>query len=131
MRGWAILNQPLSLRGHRGACDLFEDALRRDDRNVEALIGLATHHSDEVRTFASTNRDEQLRIAETAITKALELAPRNASAHLVYGTVLHVSGATERSLREFEFAITLDRNLAWAHANAGCWGVRKRRKRTL
>jgi tetratricopeptide (TPR) repeat protein len=25
----------------------------------------------------------------------------------------------QRSLREFEFAITLDRNLAWAHANAG------------
>lgn len=119
MRGWAILNQPLSLRGHRAACELFEDALGRDDRNVEALIGIATYHSDEVRTFASTNRDEQLRIAGTAITKALDLAPRNAAAHFVYGNVLHVSGATERSLREFEFAITLDRNLAWAHANAG------------
>ena len=119
MRGWAILNQPLSLRGHRAACDLFNDALRRDDRNVEALIGLATFHTDDVRTFASTNRDEQLRVAETAITEALALAPGNASAHFVYGNVLHVSGATERSLREFEFAISLDRNLAWAHANAG------------
>ena len=119
MRGWAILNQPLSLRGHRAACDLFNDALRRDDRNVEALIGLATYHTDDVRTFASTNRDEQLRVAETAITEALALAPGNASAHFVYGNVLHVSGATERSLREFEFAISLDRNLAWAHANAG------------
>ena len=119
MRGWAILNQPLSLRGHRAACDLFNDALRRDDRNVEALIGLATYHTDDVRTFASTNRDEQLRVAETAITEALALAPGNASAHFVYGNVLHVSGATERSLREFEFAISLDRNLAWAHANVG------------
>ncbi|HEX2656594.1 MAG TPA: adenylate/guanylate cyclase domain-containing protein, partial [Xanthobacteraceae bacterium] len=119
MRGWAILNQPLSLRSHRAACDLFEDALRRDDRNVEALIGLATYHSDEIRIFASTNRGEQLRIAETAITKALSVAPRNASAHLVYGNVLHVSGATERSLREFEYAIALDHNLAWAHAQAG------------
>jgi tetratricopeptide (TPR) repeat protein len=119
MRGWAILNRPLSLRDHRAACDLFENALQRDERNVEALIGLAAHHSDEVRTFASTNRGEQLRVAEAAITKALDLAPRNASAHLVYGNVLHVSGATERSLREFEFAISLDRNLAWAHANAG------------
>lgn len=119
MRGWAILNRPLSLRDHRAACDLFEDALRRDDKNVEALIGLATHHADEVRTFASTNRDEQLRVAETAITKALALAPGNAAAHLVYGNVLHVSGATERSLREFELAVTLDRNLAWAYAHAG------------
>jgi TolB-like protein/class 3 adenylate cyclase/tetratricopeptide (TPR) repeat protein len=119
MRGWAILNQPLSLRRHRAACDFFDAALRLDDRNVEALVGLAFCHSDDLRTFASTNRDEQLRIAETAITKALTLAPGNALAHFVHANVLHVSGASERSLRELEFAIALDRNLAWAHANAG------------
>lgn len=119
MRGWAILNQPLSLRNHRAACELFDAALKLDDRNIEALIGLAFHHADELRTFASTNRDEQLRLAETAIKRALVLAPRNALARLVYANVLHVSGSTEQSLRELEFAISLDRNLAWAHANAG------------
>jgi TolB-like protein/tetratricopeptide (TPR) repeat protein len=119
MRGWAILNQPLSLRRDREACDLFDAALRLDDRNVEALVGLAFYHVNAVRTFASTNRDEQLRIAETAITEALTLAPGNALAHFVRANVLHVSGATERSLRELELAITLDRNLAWAHADAG------------
>jgi tetratricopeptide (TPR) repeat protein len=119
MRGWAILNQPLSLRRDRAACDLFDAALRLDDRNVEALVGLAFYHGNDLRTFASTNRDEQLGIAETAITEALTLAPGNALAHFVHANVLHVSGATERSLRELEFAITLDRNLAWAHADAG------------
>ena len=112
MRGWAILNQPLSLYRAREACDLFDAALRLDDRNVEALVGLASYHVHDVRTFASTNRDEQLRIAETAITNALTLAPGNALAHSVRANVLHVSGAAERSLRELEFAITLDRNLA-------------------
>ena len=34
MRGWAILNQPLSLYRAREACDLFDAALRLDDRNV-------------------------------------------------------------------------------------------------
>ena len=119
MRGWAILNQPLSLRRDRAARDLFDAALRSDDRNVEALVGLAFYHVNDLRTFASTNRDEQLRIAETAITEALTLAPDNALAHFVHANVLHVSGATERALRELEFAITLDRNLAWAHADAG------------
>lgn len=119
MRGWAILNQPLSLRRHREACDLFDAALRLDNRNVEALIGLAFYHGSDLRTFASTNRDEQLRIAETAIDAALALAPGSALAHFVHANVLHISGATERSLRELEFAITLDRNLAWAHADAG------------
>jgi TolB-like protein/tetratricopeptide (TPR) repeat protein len=119
MRGWAILNQPLSLQRAREARELFDAALRLDDRNVEALIGLASYHVNNVRTFASTNRDEELRIAETATTKALTLAPGNALAHFVRANVLHVSGATERSLRELEFAVTLDRNLAWAHADAG------------
>jgi TolB-like protein/class 3 adenylate cyclase/tetratricopeptide (TPR) repeat protein len=119
MRGWAILNQPLSLGRDRAARNLFDAALRLDDRNVEALVGLAFYHVNDLRTFASTNRDEQLRIAETAITEALTLAPGNALAHFVHANVLHVSGATERSLRELEFAITLDRNLAWAHADAG------------
>jgi TolB-like protein/class 3 adenylate cyclase/tetratricopeptide (TPR) repeat protein len=119
MRGWAILNQALSLRRDRAACDLFEAALRLDDHNVEALVGLAFYHGNDLRTFASINRDEQLHIAETAITKALTLAPGNALAHFVYANFLHISGATERSLRELEFAITLDRNLAWAYADAG------------
>jgi tetratricopeptide (TPR) repeat protein len=119
MRGWAILNQPLSLRRDRDARKLFEAALRRDDRNIEALIGPALYHTNDLRTFASTNRDEQLCIAEKAITEALVLAPGNALAHFVHANVLHVSGATERSLREFELAITLDHNLAWAHADAG------------
>ena len=119
MRGWAILNQPLSLRRDRAVCDLFDAALRLDDRNVDALVGLAFYHGNDLRTFASTNRDEQLRIAQTAITEALTLAPGNALAHFVRASILHVSGATEQALRELEFAITLDRNLAWAHADAG------------
>jgi TolB-like protein/class 3 adenylate cyclase/tetratricopeptide (TPR) repeat protein len=119
MRGWAILNQPLSLRRDRAACDLFEAAIKLDAHNVEALVGLSFYHGNDIRTFASTNRDEQLRIAESAITKALALAPGNALAHFVHANILHVSGATERSLRELELAIMLDRNLAWAHADAG------------
>ena len=60
-----------------------------------------------------------MRIAEKAITEALTLAPGNALAHFVRANILHVSGVTERSLRELELAITLDRNLASAHAEAG------------
>jgi len=91
MRGWAILNQPLSLRRDRDACKLFEAALRRDDRNIEALIGLALYHTNDLRTFASTNRDEQLCIAEKAITEALVLAPGSALAHFVHANVLRMA----------------------------------------
>jgi hypothetical protein len=69
------------------------------------LVGLAFYHGNDLRTFASTNQNEQL----TETTKALTLAPGNALAHFIHANILHVSGATERSLRE----------LGLGHADAG------------
>ena len=66
MRGLGNPGSTLSLRRDRDACKLFEAALRRDNRDIEALIGLALYHTNDLRTFASTNRDEQLCIAEKA-----------------------------------------------------------------
>jgi TolB-like protein/class 3 adenylate cyclase/Flp pilus assembly protein TadD len=119
MRGVAFLNRPQSLENMRQARGLFEAALRLDESNVSALIGLAHSHINEVRLYASTNQGEQLRIAETAIAQAVMLAPDNAMAHHVRAEMLHSSGMPERALREFDLAISLDRNLAWAYAGAG------------
>jgi TolB-like protein len=119
MRGRAILNRPPSVEDARRARALFEAALRLDDRNAEALVGLAGSHIFEVRTFASTDPAEQVRAAETAIDKALALAPGSAYAHYVRAEVLFLMRAPERAMQECELAIVLDRNLPWAHANAG------------
>ena len=119
MRGRAIMNRPFSVENAKEARTLFEAALRIDGNNVDALVGLAESHVFEVRTFASTARVEQLRAAETAIDKALALAPNNANAHFVRAMLLHLMRAPERALEESELAIALDRNLPWAHANAG------------
>lgn len=123
MRGWAIMNEPFSIDHGEQARSLFEAALRLDDRNVDALIGLAFSHVMEVRVFASVNQDEQIRAAEAAMAKALRIAPNNAHAHYVRASVLHVLRASERALRECERAIGLDRNLAAAHADAGMMKV--------
>jgi TolB-like protein/class 3 adenylate cyclase len=119
MRGWAIMNQPFSVDHARQARSLFEAALRLDDCNVDALIGLAYFHITVVRVFTLTNRDEEMRVADAAIAKALTLAPNNAFAHLVRGMLLHISRAPEAALREAELAVKLDRNLAWAHVELG------------
>jgi hypothetical protein len=74
---------------------------------VEALVGLAFYHGNDLRTFASTNRNEQL--TETTITKALTLAPGNGLAHFVHANILHVSGATERSLLQLDPNFTVAR----------------------
>jgi hypothetical protein len=45
MRGRAIMNQPFSLDGVRQARKYFAAALQLDDRNLDALVGLAdTYH---------------------------------------------------------------------------------------
>ncbi|HYM32872.1 MAG TPA: tetratricopeptide repeat protein [Candidatus Cybelea sp.] len=118
MRGRAVMNRPPSLDNVRQARDLFEAALRLDDRNVEALVGLGESHAFELRSFASTARAEQLSAAEAAIDKALTLAPENANAHNIRAGVLFLQRRPERALEEAELAISLDRNLPSAQATA-------------
>jgi TolB-like protein len=118
--GWAAWNRNLSLESARRARRFFKTALQLDEHNVEALIGFANSHMWEVNmSYASDDRLAQIRAAETAARQALALAPDSAKAHMTYGTVLYAVHAPERALREFEFAVGLDGNLAAAHAYLG------------
>jgi TolB-like protein len=118
--GWAAWNRNLSLESARRARRFFETALRLDEHNVEALIGFANSHMWEVNmSYASADRAAQIRAAETAAKQALALLPDSAEAHVTHGTILYAMRAPERALREFEFAIGLDANLAAAHAYLG------------
>jgi TolB-like protein len=118
--GWAAWNRNLSLESARRARRFFKTALQLDEHNVGALIGFANAHMWEVNmSYASDDRLAQIRAAETAAKQALALAPDSAEAHMTYGTVLYAMRTTERALREFEFAVGLDGNLAAAHAYLG------------
>jgi tetratricopeptide (TPR) repeat protein len=119
LRGWAAWNRHLSLEAARQARRFFEAALRLDEHNIGALLGFANAHMSEVNMYASDDRAGQIRAAEAAAKKVLALAPDSADAHVTYGTVLFAMRAPERALGEFKFAISLDRNLAIAHAYLG------------
>jgi TolB-like protein len=119
LHGWAAWYRHRSLEAARQARRFFEAALRLDEHNVDALLGLADTHMSEVNMYASGDRAGQIRAAEAAATKALKLAPDNANAHVTYGTVLYAMCAPEHALREFKLAIGLDGNLAMAHAYLG------------
>jgi TolB-like protein len=123
LHGWAAWNRELSFEAARKARQFFEAALRLDEHNVGALLGLANAHVWEVNMYTSEDRAGQNRTVEAAATKALTLAPDSAGAHLTYGTVLFAMRAPERALREFEFAVSLDSNLAAAHAYVGLMKV--------
>jgi TolB-like protein/cytochrome c-type biogenesis protein CcmH/NrfG len=119
MRGRAVLNADVSVAAARMARRFFEEALRRDGRNVAALVGLAEAHTWEVNMYLSDDRAEQTRLAEAAALQALSLAPSSANVRCCLGTVLWATGLPDRALREFELAIAIDRNLAIAHAYSG------------
>jgi TolB-like protein/Flp pilus assembly protein TadD len=117
--GGAINRGPFSMDGTRKARGFFEAALRLDERNVHALIGLANTHTTEVLCFASDNPMEQLRIAETAIAKALILEPSSARVHDTRGRLLHARRAPDAALREFELAISLVPGYPIPYVHAG------------
>ena len=119
LNGWAAWNQPLSLEAARKARTSFEAALRLDEHNVSALLGLANAHMWEVNMYVSDDREAQIRAAEAAAAKALGMNPNTADVHVTYGTVLFAMRAPERALREFELAVSLDGNLALAHGYLG------------
>lgn len=119
LHGWAAWNEHLSLEAARKARHFFESALRLDEHNLGALLGFADAHMWEVNMCVSDDRAGQIGAARTAATEALALAPDSANAHVTYGTVLFAMRAPERALREFEFAVSLDGNLAMAHGYLG------------
>jgi tetratricopeptide (TPR) repeat protein len=119
MRGLPTLNQSALPTDTREARRLFEAALRLDERNVHALVGLAGTHITDVMGFTSENAREQIDLAEAAIDKALSLAPKHPYVRYCCGNVHYARGAPESALREFEFALSYDRNLIWAFAPGG------------
>jgi len=123
LRARALWNQPFSSARAREARRLFERALRLDADNVTALLGLADIHTRDVACYRAEDVGEQIRIADAAVSHALSLAPHSAHAHFCRGAVLCAMRAPERAKREFELAVSIDRNMANAHAYIGLMEV--------
>ena len=121
-QGRACWNRGLTPEYLAQAQDFFERALALDPENVDALVGLASVVATIAGSFAIDDRAAQLANAETALTKALSIAPQHAMAHLAMGAVQMFTNRAARGICECEHALVLDRNLADAH---GCIGMAK------
>ena len=97
----------------------FERALALDPGNVEALVWGAYVDTLKASLYAGDDRAERLAAAETALAKALSLAPEHAWAHLSLGLVLIQTKRAVQGIAECERALAIDRNLAPAHAMIG------------
>jgi adenylate cyclase len=89
--------------------EMFERAVGLDADYGPAWAGLATVHATLYEWFGA-NADD-LRQAERASSRALELAPGLADAYVARGFTLSLSGRYEEAALEFEAAMRLNPNL--------------------
>jgi tetratricopeptide (TPR) repeat protein len=101
------------------ARSFFVRALELDPDNVEALVGIAAVDAANATLFLADDADERLAAAETALIKALSLAPQHALAHMFLGIVQLASNRADQGIAECEHALALNRNLADAHGSIG------------
>ena len=94
----------------------FDRALALDPDNIGALVNVAFVEFAAVATFYPQDMASRLAAAERAAARALSLSPENARAHECMGCILSLTGRTERAIVECEGALTIDPNLADAHA---------------
>lgn len=120
MRGWSTFNRGAARENIAAAVPLFEDALRIDSQQTDALVGLALVL---VRTvgyrWTDPPYEQILARADELIARALTAAPNHAYAHYVKGDLLRVRKQQQVAMDEYETAISLDRNFAEAYAIMG------------
>jgi TolB-like protein/class 3 adenylate cyclase/Flp pilus assembly protein TadD len=97
----------------------FEHALELDPRNVEAIVGVASVDATVGALSMTDDGTARFAAAESAVIKALSLAPNHALAHLTLGCVQMFTKRADQGIREFEQTLALDRNFANAHALIG------------
>jgi adenylate cyclase len=125
MRGWSVLNQPVSREQLSRAVDLFADALHIDPWYPKALVGLAWALTVQVQLRWSTAPAEQLTRADDAVTRVLSTFPDDAMAHFVRGDIIRARGKDfDAAIREYEAAISINPSLAPAYAALGSAKIR-------
>jgi TolB-like protein len=97
----------------------FEQALRLDPDNVEALVGTAFVDAMRGTSMLTGDRSARLMAAETSLTKVLASMPDHALAHCLLGVVQIFTKRAAQGIAECERALALDRNLATAYVWIG------------
>jgi tetratricopeptide (TPR) repeat protein len=101
------------------ARSFFDRALTADPENVDALVGSArVDELDGALSFV-TDPTTAFTAGEAKLTKALSSVPDHALGHLWLGLVEIFTKRAAQGIAECEYALALDRNLAYAHSYIG------------
>jgi len=100
-------------RGYDLAREMFSRELEIDPKFGRAYAGVANCYSYLYMYWDAS--EENLKAAEDASRKALELSPESAEAHVARGLAVSLNKKFDEAQREFETAIRLDPKLFDAH----------------
>ena len=118
-QGLAWFNKGWSPDNLAQARSFFDRALIADPTNVEALIEAARVEALAAAAFFVSDPLAAFAAAEAKLTKALSSVPDHARGHQALGVVNIYTKRAAQGIAECEHALTLDRNLAHAHATIG------------
>jgi adenylate cyclase len=128
MRGWAAWYwQALSSNvkdKNDAALALFEQALKIDPNDADALAGAAECYMREYFYFANPETDYDAKVIGQA-DRAIALAPENMRAYRAKGSYLFTSRRANQSLRTAEAGLAINPNCA------ALYGVRSNAKSSL
>jgi len=124
-RLWHFLNQ--ELEENQKAKGFFERAIELDNGFAAAYAALALCGVWDGWVYASRPMEECVATARPLAQRALALDDADSMSHFAMGFVLHMSGDIAGGRGEYERAISLNPNHAWAvgalgglYANDGC-----------
>ena len=119
-RGYDWINRGINPESLEKARECFAraHAIGPDDVNATLGLVLADVISLPMRSFQG-DCGGRLAEAEALTLQALAVEPRDARAHYCLGLIFLFSRRPEESIAELERALSLDRNLVFAHAQIG------------
>jgi TolB-like protein len=123
LQGAAWVNKGPTSENLTKARGFFERALAHDRDNVGALVMTALVDFLVATYLLPDDRPARLAAAEAAAARAVSMAPEYALAHMILGTVVGTLGRPELGIAECERALSIDRNLATAHATIGAFKI--------
>jgi adenylate cyclase len=120
LRGRAALNQPSSPPSMIEARGLFEQALKVQPTNVDALAGVAaTLIFEFLNGYYSTGGEKRLHRAELLLDRALAIAPRHVMALKAKAALRRTQGKFEDAIATAEAVIAENPGEPWAYKEIG------------
>jgi tetratricopeptide (TPR) repeat protein len=120
MRAKVIVNRPSSRETMIGARDLYEQALKVEPENIDALAGVATTLVFEVLNgYYRTGNEQRLLEAEELLARTLAVEPRHLVALKASAALRRAQGKFEEGIAAAEAVITENPGEPWAYKEIG------------